>query len=126
MPRREQRERVDDDDALRGLEPGDAALGEPGPARVEIEAGRALDERHDPFAHQRVGLADRDRVADVGMGFEHLLDLGGADVLAAADDDVLEAADDLERAVGVERREVAGAEPAVGGRTPRRSASASR
>ena len=83
---REGRERVDDDDSLGGLEPGDAPRGEPGPARVEVEAGRAHDERDDALAHQRVGLADRDRVADVGVRLEHVLDLGGRDVLAAADD----------------------------------------
>ena len=49
---------------------------------------------------------------DVGMGLEHALHLGGRDVLAAADDDVLDAADDREPAVGVDGGEVAGAEPA--------------
>ena len=49
------------------------------------------------------------------MRFEHLLHLGGADVLAAADDHVLQATDDLDRAGRVDRGEVAGAEPAVGG-----------
>ncbi len=76
--------------------------------------GRADDERGDPLAHEFVGIADRDRVAHVGMRFELVLDLGGRDVLAAPDDDVLQAADDREPAVVVERREVAGAEPAVG------------
>ena len=44
-----------------------------------------------------------------------VLDLRGADVLAAADDEVGGAADDGEVAVGVDRREVAHAHPAVGG-----------
>ena len=50
-----------------------------------------------------------------GMRLQQLLDLGDADVLAAPDDHVLHAADDVDRAVGRDRGEVAGAEPAVGG-----------
>ena len=53
------------------------------------------------------------------MGLEHGLDLGGGDVLAAADDHVLDAADDREPAVGVDGGEVAGAEPAARDRGPR-------
>src|SRR2546422_5887091 len=45
---------------------------------------------------------------------EQVLQLAGADVLALADDDVLPPPGDAEVALGVERAEVAGAEPAVG------------
>src|SRR5262249_56487070 len=46
---------------------------------------------------------------------EQVLDLARTDVLALADDDVLLAAGDPEIAIAVERAQVAGAEPAVGG-----------
>ena len=66
------------------------------------------------LAPLRVGPGD-DR------GFEHrrvrrerALDLDRRDVLAARDDDVLGAVPDLDVAVGMHHREVAGAEPAVG------------
>src|SRR5262249_57498801 len=49
------------------------------------------------------------------MGSEQVLDLARADVLALADDDVLRATRDAEVALGVERSQVAGAEPAVAG-----------
>ena len=42
---------------------------------------------------------------------EHVFDLAGRDVLAAADDDVLHAVGDRQEAVGVETPLVAGAEP---------------
>ena len=54
----------------------------------------------DGLAHRRVRLA-------------HRLDLRGRDVLAAADDHVLEPAGDREPAVVVDGAEVAGAEPAA-------------
>src|SRR5262245_8331485 len=49
------------------------------------------------------------------MGSEQVLDLARADVLALADDDVLRATRDAEVALGVERSQIAGAEPAVAG-----------
>ena len=44
---------------------------------------------------------------------QHLLDLDGIDVLAAADDHVLQAVDDEECAVVAHAADVAGAEPAI-------------
>ena len=54
---------------------------------------------------------------DVGMGEQHLLDLPGRDVLAAAPDRVLEAVDEPEVAVGLADHAVARVEPEV---SPRR------
>ncbi|WP_371283089.1 hypothetical protein [Streptomyces sp. PAN_FS17] len=48
------------------------------------------------------------------MLVEHFLDLTGVDVVAAADDQVLEAVDDTQVTVRVGFAEVAGPEPAVG------------
>ena len=52
--------------------------------------------------------------ATAGMLVEHLLDLARVDVVAAADDHVLLAVDDVEVAVLVLAADVAGGEPAVG------------
>ena len=67
--------------------------------RVDVERGIGFDERRDPFAHERVGIADGHRVAHVGCASSTSSTSAGADVLAAADDDVLQAADDLDHAV---------------------------
>ena len=48
------------------------------------------------------------RLGDGGVRFEHRLDLGGRDVLAAGDDRVGLAPGDRQAAVVVERAEVAG------------------
>jgi hypothetical protein len=48
------------------------------------------------------------------MAVEEFLDLARIDVLAAADDHVLDPADDVAIAFGVDGREVAGVHPAVG------------
>ena len=61
-----------------------------------------------------MGHADDGGLGDVGVLVERGLDLGRVDVLAAADDHVLEAVDDVEVAVVVEPADVAGVEPAVG------------
>jgi hypothetical protein len=50
------------------------------------------------------------------VAVERVLDLDRRDVLAARDDDVLRAVLDLDIAVGVGDREIAGMEPAAGKR----------
>ena len=62
-------------------------------------------------------LVGRGHDADLGHRVhaeQQLLDLLGADVLAAPDDDVRDPVGDGEVAVGVEHADVAGAVPAVG------------
>ena len=71
------------------------------------------DERLDLLAEHRVGHADHRRLGDGGMLAERLLDQRRRHVLAAAADDVALAVDEVEPAVGVERAEIAGVEPAV-------------
>ena len=79
--------------------------------------GRVLghDERDDHLAAVVVGDAEHGDVGDLRVRVEHVLDFLGRDVLALADDDVLDAAGDDDRAVLVEARHVAGVQPAVGG-----------
>ena len=84
----------------------------------ERRAGLAHHERADVLAEHLVRHADDRGLLHVGVLEDHGLDVGGVDVVAAADDHVLDAARDVDEAVGVEVREVAGAQPAVGG--PRR------
>ena len=62
--------------------------------------GRRLDHRAHPLAALPVGQADHGDVADLGVRVEDVLDLLGADVLALADDDVLQPAGERDVAVG--------------------------
>ena len=113
LPGRGGRQCVDDDHALRGLEPRHATRLEPRGAASTSNDGRR---RRRPQTRRPSAGRDsrRRRRGGPRVRFELVLDLRGRDVLAAPDDHVLEAADDREPAVAVERREVAGAEPAVG------------
>src|SRR5690606_124165 len=60
--------------------------------------------------------ADDRALQHAGMGEDRVLHLGGVDVLAAGDDHVLGAVDDVGVAVLVDAGHVAAAEPAVGER----------
>ena len=68
----------------------------------------------DLFAERRVRDADDRAVRDVGVLEDRRLDLDRVDVLAAADDHVLRAVDDVDEAVLVDARDVAGVQPALG------------
>ena len=65
------------------------------------------------FAPFVVGNADQRGFGDGRMGVHDAFDLSRVDVLAAADDHVLEPPDDRIAAVGVADRQIAGVEPAV-------------
>src|ERR1041384_935420 len=54
------------------------------------------------------------------MLIERVLDLRGVDQLAAGDNRIFLAVDDVEVAFGIDRRQIAGTEPAVGKRLFRR------
>ncbi len=86
---------------------------------MSVDAVADADDRADLLAEPFVGHADDRGFGDVRVLVQRGFDLGGVDVLAAADDDVLQAVDDVEVAVGVETAEVAGVEPAVGERLGR-------
>ena len=70
--------------------------------------------RHDLLAVLLVGDADHLHVGDFRVRVDELLDLLRVDVLAAADDHVLQPAGDAVVALGRPKREVAGVKPAVG------------
>ena len=73
---------------------------------------------HDHCGHRllplRVLATDHRGVGDLGVAQQHLLDLGRDDVLAAADDQVVDPVLDVEEALVVDVAEVAGVQPAVG------------
>src|ERR1700704_5725950 len=52
-------------------------------------------------------------IGDLGMGVEELLHLAGIDVLAAADDHVLDPADDVAITLLIHHRQIAGMHPAA-------------
>src|SRR5262249_660619 len=76
--------------------------------------GPQLDPGADLLAVLGVGHADHLHVLDLGVAVEELLDLARVDVLAAADDHVLDGPHAVAVALGVEGGEVAGVHPAAG------------
>src|SRR5262249_34313639 len=86
--------------------------------RVEVAgrldlARRRLVER-DERGQVLAPIADHDRFTDERRRLDHRLDVLRRDVLAArGDDDFLLAAGDRQKAVGIERAEIAGAQPAI-------------
>ena len=76
-------------------------------------AGRGNDERLHVLFRQLRRHADDRGFGDVGMAFEHGLDLGRREVLAPPADHFLLAPDERVRAVAVVDDEVAGAQPTV-------------
>src|SRR3954470_2704652 len=100
-------------DVAWGLVAGDLAVAVPAQG-VGVDGGAVCgaDPGHDLFAVALVRHADHLDVGDVGMGVEELLDLTGIDVLAAADDHVLDPPDDIDVAVVGHHCLVAGVHPA--------------
>ena len=72
-----------------------------------------LDDADDRLAEAVVGHADDDGVAHGRVRLQHLLDLLGEHLLAARVDAHRPAAEEVDRAVGVDRGEVAGDAPAA-------------
>src|SRR2546430_199820 len=77
-------------------------------------AGLELDPGHPLLAILLAGHADHLHVADRRMPVEEFLHLARIDVVAAADDHVLDAAHDVQIPVLVHRCEIAGVHPARG------------
>src|SRR2546421_8419665 len=106
-------ELVDELDVAGDLEVGDLA-----PAELPelLRCGGGVlpepDPGHDLFAVLGVGNANDLYVAHVGVRVEELLDLARVDVLASANDHVLDPADDVDVAVLVHGGQVAGVHPA--------------
>ena len=87
-----------------------------GPSRsssVGVRPVAGLDHGGDPLAPAVVGHADDDGVEDGGVGLERGLDLLGEDLLAAGVDALRAAAEQGDRAVGLEDGHVAGQRVAV-------------
>ena len=72
------------------------------------------DECPDDFTPVVVRQADDGHLCDRRMLVEDLFDLGGEKILTAADDHVLEPADDPAVASLIHRRQVTGTQPSVG------------
>nr|POE88193.1 hypothetical protein CFP56_11422 [Quercus suber] len=99
-------------DLARHHELGDAALGlgpadEVGAGELAAAVGLERDEGLGPLAPLRVGDGDARGLEHGRVGDEHGLERERGDVLAAGDDDVLGAVEDLDRAVRVPDGEVA-------------------
>ena len=83
-------------------------------AALDRRARVEHDERHPDLAEAFVGDADHRDLRDPRVPQQQVLDLGRVRVEAADDEHVLDAPDDAQVAVGVERAEVAGVQPSVG------------
>src|SRR5207248_6164801 len=78
---------------------------------VEHLPGCGDDEGGQVLTQHLVGHADYRRLENGSVLEEGVLDIGGVDVVAAPDDDLLRPADDVEIAVLVEPAEITGMEP---------------
>ena len=82
---------------------------------IEDRPRSGLDHGADRFPQVRVGQTDHRDVLHPRVGGDEVFHVAGGDVLAPADDDVLEAPGDADDAPLVDHGQVAGAEVAVGG-----------
>ena len=107
-------ELFDDNDFVGDPPFGDLVLvdGEEG-GGVDGVAGLRGDDQEGAFVPFGVAGGDDGGFGDVGVADSDVLELDGADPLAAGFDDVLGAVGDLHRAAGVDGGDVAGGEPAV-------------
>ena len=93
---------------------GDLVLAEGADAGLVQGLARARDDPGaDDLAEFLVGQAEDLDLGDAGMGEEKLLDLARIDVLAAAQDHVLDAPGDAREALGVDHGQIARVHPAV-------------
>ena len=114
LARRVLRQRLDEEQRAGGLDPGQAFAREGEERRrVEVRARSPHDDRCHPLSPLRVRRADRGGLLHVRVVVEGVLDFPGRHVLAAGDDDVLLAIDDVEQPVRVSPGDVPRQEPAV-------------
>ena len=90
---------------------------QPGFQRLEVETGVRLEhgKAAGALAQHRVGHAGDRALRHRGVTVDHRFDVGRIEFDAAAVDHVFQPAGDDDVAAGVGAREIAGAEPAVGG-----------
>ena len=93
---------------------GRDALGEPGAQRVGVEVAVRDDERDGTSPVRGSGWPVTAASATQRMGEQQRLELGGRDLQRVDLDQLLDAVDDEQVAVGVDAGEVAGPQPAVG------------
>jgi hypothetical protein len=74
---------------------------------IDVRPRPHSDPRCQYFAEPIIAEAENARLIDIGMALQVLLNLAGVDVLAAADNDVLEAPDDANAAVWTHCRQIA-------------------
>src|SRR5260370_33128252 len=75
--------------------------------------GGGPDESFAGLAAIEHGHADDDALGDRRMLVDRLLDIAREDLVAAGDDDVLDAVDEKEITVGIEIADIAGMQPAI-------------
>src|SRR6185312_13520254 len=80
---------------------------------IELRAGRAGDIGLHRLPAIGIGDAENDAFGDLGILVDRLLDVARIDLVAAGDDDVLDAVDEEKVTVGVEVADIAGAQPAT-------------
>ena len=115
LARRAARQVVDKADHLRRLVAAEFATAEIAQLFFRAALAVAHDHaRHDVLAVVPIGNADRGGVKHGRMTQQRLIDLARRDVLAALDDQFLDAAGDEVKAIRVAVAEVAGAQPAAG------------
>src|SRR5580658_1632565 len=109
------RERLDEADMARNLVMCYLALAEASDVFGVQHCSRTqADPGADFLAIFRIGHADHLDVSNLGVAIEELLDLARVDVLAAADDHVLDPSGDPAIARGIESGEIAAVHPAGG------------
>src|SRR5579883_721402 len=108
-----ERHRIDRDDLHRDSGALGRALAHPAFefARLDLRARLELHIADRQFAGIGIGLSDHGGEADGGMLEHDLLDRRRIDIVAAADHEILGAAGDPEKAVGIEPAEIAGIDP---------------
>ena len=108
------RDVIDEDDSVRHLEGSKPGRSEtPKFCSAHHGVTGQYDGCRDVLTQARMWNGERGGVLDVGMREQCFLDLGRRDLLAAAVDDLLEAAGDDEIAVAIQHALIAGAEPPV-------------
>src|SRR6185437_1643392 len=102
----------DEDDVIGQLPFRDLGLEEPEDRFfARVLARLRDDDQQRPLRPFRMRQADHRRLCDIGMAHRDVLDIDRADPFAAGFDHILGAVDDLHIAIGIDGRDVAGAEP---------------
>src|SRR6185312_3813680 len=80
---------------------------------VRLLIGMDCDESYSNLAPMGIGLTADASLADRWMCQEYAFDFGGIDILAAGDDQIRAAIEDVKIAVCVEIAQISGTEPAI-------------